>query len=49
VKQKVFLFSTVAFFASSLIYAEDWPEWRGRGRLGVWSETGILAAFPTTG
>src|SRR5882724_1187404 len=22
--------------------AGDWPEWRGRERLGVWKETGIL-------
>src|SRR5439155_472520 len=22
--------------------AEDWPEWRGKGRAGVWNETGIL-------
>jgi outer membrane protein assembly factor BamB len=29
--------------------AEDWPEWRGRGRLGVWTETGILESFPDEG
>ncbi|MEE8523050.1 MAG: PQQ-binding-like beta-propeller repeat protein, partial [Thermoanaerobaculia bacterium] len=29
--------------------AEDWPEWRGRGRLGVWNETGIIDAFPAAG
>ena len=29
--------------------ADDWPEWRGRGRLGVWSETGILDKFPEGG
>ena len=27
----------------------DWPEWRGRGRLGVWTETGILDRFPEKG
>lgn len=27
----------------------DWPEWRGRGRRGVWDEGGILEAFPETG
>ena len=26
--------------------AEDWPEYRGKGRLGVWNETGILEKFP---
>jgi len=29
--------------------ADDWPEWRGRGRLGVWNETGILDEFPKDG
>ena len=29
--------------------AEDWPEWRGRGRLGVWTETGIVETFPEGG
>src|SRR5882724_6544470 len=29
--------------------AGDWPEWRGRGGLGVWKETGILDAFPKEG
>ena len=27
----------------------DWPEWRGRGRRGVWTETGILETFPDSG
>jgi outer membrane protein assembly factor BamB len=30
-------------------WAEDWPEWRGKGRLGVWTETEILESFPATG
>lgn len=29
--------------------AEDWPEWRGRGRGGVWHESGILERFPEKG
>jgi len=29
--------------------AEDWPEWRGQGRLGVWKETGIVDQFPAQG
>jgi outer membrane protein assembly factor BamB len=28
---------------------EDWPEWRGKGRLGVWNETGVLQNFPVGG
>jgi outer membrane protein assembly factor BamB len=38
--------------AVSLIFpagAEDWPEWRGKGRLGVWTETGIVDQFPSAG
>ena len=29
--------------------AQDWPEWRGAGRFGVWRETGILETFPEEG
>src|SRR5690349_9294162 len=29
--------------------AEDWPEFRGKGRRGEWTETGILEAFPPEG
>ena len=29
--------------------ADDWPEFRGQGRLGVWNETGILETFPEDG
>jgi outer membrane protein assembly factor BamB len=31
------------------LHADDWPEWRGKGRLGVWNETGILQKFPLGG
>ena len=26
----------------------DWPEWRGAGRAGVWAETGIVEQLPET-
>lgn len=29
--------------------AEDWPEWRGKGRRGVWTEAAILDRFPAEG
>ena len=29
--------------------AEDWPEYRGKGRKGEWNETGILETFPAEG
>jgi outer membrane protein assembly factor BamB len=38
----------LAAIAASVV-AEDWPEWRGRGRLGVWTETGIVETFPEQG
>ena len=31
------------------IYGEDWPEWRGKGRTGVWKEGQILESFPSNG
>ena len=34
---------------STHLLADDWPEWRGKGRLGVWNETGILDEFPKEG
>ena len=40
-----FLLLAIVFAAA----AEDWPEWRGKGRLGVWNETGVLQKFPDTG
>ena len=36
-------------FAATAGRAEDWPEWRGRGRAGVWNETGIVEKFPASG
>lgn len=29
--------------------AEDWPEWRGKGRAGIWTESGIFDTFPDQG
>ena len=39
----------LAFLLAPLVVAEDWPEWRGKGRLGVWTEDGILETFPAQG
>ena len=33
----------------AVLHAEDWPEWRGKGRVGVWNETGIVEKFPAQG
>jgi hypothetical protein len=42
-----YLVASLCAIAPSL--AEDWPEWRGRGRAGVWNESGIVDAFPAQG
>ena len=46
---KIFLVALSIFIHAGPLPAEDWPEWRGKGRGGVWKETGILAKFPTDG
>src|SRR5262249_43807117 len=33
---------------SARLHADDWPEWRGVGRVGVWNETGIVETLPST-
>ncbi len=45
------LLTSVAFVlaCSPAIHADDWPEFRGAGRLGVWHESGIVQDFPTEG
>jgi outer membrane protein assembly factor BamB len=44
-----FLLLLLIAAATIHVGAEDWPEFRGRGRLGVWNETGILEKFPDSG
>jgi outer membrane protein assembly factor BamB len=34
---------------SAAVYADDWPQWLGPQRDGVWRETGILDKFPKGG
>lgn len=34
---------------AAAIQAEDWPQWRGANRDGVWTETGLLEIFPADG
>lgn len=47
--------AVVASFVCSILLvsfdamAEDWPEFKGAGRTGVWSDTGILEKFPEDG
>lgn len=46
---RILLFASMAIGAFASARGEDWPEWRGRGRAGVWNETGILDRFPAQG
>src|SRR5262245_34641371 len=43
----------LALLAASLVHADawadDWPQWMGPKRDGVWRETGILDKFPNGG
>lgn len=38
-----------ALSATVGLSADDWPEYRGAGRRGVWTETGVLEQFPEGG
>ncbi|MGH9220338.1 MAG: PQQ-binding-like beta-propeller repeat protein, partial [Vicinamibacterales bacterium] len=38
-----------AVVVQNVLAGDDWPEWRGAGRTGVWNETGILESFPASG
>ena len=38
-----------SLFLTTGLRADDWPEWRGEGRLGVWTESGIIERFPDDG
>jgi outer membrane protein assembly factor BamB len=41
--------SLFALLGGWVLHAEDWPEVRGKGRLGIWNETGIVETFPPEG
>src|SRR5688572_9103189 len=42
-------FLLLLFALPPALRAEDWPQWRGLNRDGVWKETGILQTFPAGG
>jgi outer membrane protein assembly factor BamB len=43
------LVALLALAGAGAAMAADWPEWRGAGRRGEWTETGVLDRFPTSG
>ena len=48
-RRTVLLLTAFTLAAAPPVAGEDWPEWRGAGRLGVWTESGILDEFPAGG
>src|SRR5436190_5253576 len=44
-----FALSAAIVAAGVILPAEDWPEWRGRARTGVWNESGVIDTFPASG
>lgn len=45
----VSVWATLVGCAYVTLSADDWPEWRGKGRTGVWNETGIVERLPDAG
>jgi outer membrane protein assembly factor BamB len=37
------------FLITPIVTADDWPQWLGPQRDGVWRETGVVETFPTNG
>ncbi|MDF1816497.1 MAG: PQQ-like beta-propeller repeat protein [Verrucomicrobiales bacterium] len=46
-KGLVFVFFLV--FQHSVARADDWPQWMGKDRDGIWKESGIVEKFPENG
>src|SRR5260370_31061742 len=40
---------TLPLLLFAALRADDWPQWRGLNRDGVWGETGSMEAFPVEG
>src|SRR5262249_22189612 len=41
--------ASLAMLFVSAPLAEDWPDYRGKDRLGLWNETGLVETFPPEG
>jgi WD40 repeat protein len=46
---RIALTLAVSLLAAMSVRADDWPQWRGPNRDGVWREKGILTAIPESG
>ncbi len=43
---RILWFALVLGGSASVLLAEDWPQWRGTNRDGVWRESGLVDHFP---
>ncbi|MBM40421.1 MAG: pyrrolo-quinoline quinone [Acidobacteria bacterium] len=43
---RILLVAVALLAAVATLSAEDWPQWRGADRLGIWHETGIVEELP---
>src|SRR5215470_11008223 len=43
------LIAALLALSIQIVHADDWPQWLGPQRDGVWRETGILDKFPAGG
>src|SRR6266566_7752430 len=48
-RRKLFQTAALGLLLSIPVRGEDWAQWRGPNRDGVWNETGILKSFPAEG
>jgi len=46
---RMFAAAAMVLTSAATAVADDWPQWMGPKRDGVWRETGILEAFPPEG
>ena len=49
ISARICTFSLLLVLAGPVAHADDWPQWLGPQRDGVWRETGIVETLPTNG
>src|SRR4051812_44452490 len=47
--KRIVIFLLILVFRGGLARGDDWPQWLGPHRDGIWREQGILKAFPSGG